>query len=322
MPDQPETKKPEAKRWKATFHGDKSPPEKQHHKDAYSEPEPYVTPPELARAVNLAIHLGRPLLLEGEAGCGKTRLARKVAYELGLPLFTWQVRSTSKAQDGLYTYDSLLRLHDASIQRVAADQSGQKLERDPANPEHYYKLGALGEAFDQKECAAVVLIDEIDKADLDFPNDLLTVLDKPWEFTIPETKRTVCAAHIPIVIITSNKEKGNLPHPFLRRCVYCHLDFPGEDDLKTILTKHFENEGKKMDGELLDAATTKFAKLRREGNLHKKPGTSEFIDWVTALHDYENPKANLAALQTEAKLPYPELLYKLRNDWPRPDVSR
>ena len=282
----------------------------------------YIADRSLATAVFLALELGRPLLLEGEAGCGKTRLARKVAYELGLPLFTWQVRSTSKAQDGLYTYDSLLRLHDASIQRVATDQTCQKLERDPANPEHYYKLGALGEAFDQKDCAAVVLIDEIDKADLDFPNDLLTVLDKPWEFTIPETKRTIRAAYIPIIMITSNKEKGNLPHPFLRRCVYCHLDFPGEDDLKTILTKHFENEGKQTNAELLNEATTKFSKLRREGNLHKKPGTSEFIDWVTALHDYEDPKSNLAALQKEAKLLYPELLYKLRNDWPRTDVSR
>ncbi|HMV46980.1 MAG TPA: MoxR family ATPase [Blastocatellia bacterium] len=310
-----------AQKWNARFSGDKKQPEKKHHKDAYSEAEPYVTPPELARAVNLAIHLGRPLLLEGEAGCGKTRLARKVAFELGLPLFTWQVRSTSKAQEGLYSYDSLLRLRDAGIQRVAADKPVE-MERDPANPEHYYKLGALGDAFDLKECAGVVLIDEIDKADLDFPNDLLTVLDKPWAFDIPDTKRTVSATHIPIVIITSNKEKGNLPHPFLRRCVYFHVDFPGEDDLKTILTEHFRNERKQTNAKLLNEATDKFSKLRRTGNLHKKPGTSEFIDWVTALHDYEDQNANLTALQTETQLPYPELLYKLRNDWPRADVSR
>ncbi|MDZ8241501.1 MAG: MoxR family ATPase [Nostoc sp. ChiQUE01a] len=217
------------------------------HKDSPKHPEPYVVSPELKKAVNLAIYLRRPLLLEGDAGCGKTRLASAVAYELGLPLYRWDVRSTTKAQDGLYEYDAILRLHDVQTQKVEQQSpvnsvGTDKENRNPANPKDYRRFGALGKAFQLKNCPAVVLIDEIDKADLDFPNDLLTVLDEPWAFNIKETGETIRATYPrkdseksdtkidcrPIVIITSNKEKGNLPAPFLRRCLYHYVDFPND----------------------------------------------------------------------------------------------
>lgn len=165
------------------------------HPDSPNRPEPYVAPSELIEAVNLAIFLRRPLLLEGEAGCGKTRLARTVAYELGLPYYTWSVRSTSRAQEGLYTYDAILRLHDVHTRQIEAPINvAVPSQRDPRNPQHYRKFGALGKAFSLTDCPAVVLIDEIDKADIDFPNDLLTVLDEPWRFDIPETGEIITAS--------------------------------------------------------------------------------------------------------------------------------
>jgi MoxR-like ATPase len=297
-----------AKNWSARFTGNNQAPGQPVHPDALREPEPYSASEELKRAVNLAIFLGRPLLLEGEAGCGKTRLACAVAYELELPFFPWQIRSTSKAQDGLYLYDSLRRLHDVQL--------GERSERDPGKAALYCEPGPLGEAFRLKECPGVVLIDEIDKADLDFPNDLLSVLDQPWEFEIKETGEKVAATYVPIVIITSNKEKGNLPLPFLRRCVYFEIKFPDEETLKDILRQHLPGSERKETATLRDLATDRFLKLRREGNLSKKPGTSEYLDWMGALLDFDqSSRAQLEQSLGEERLPYRELLIKMRPDW-------
>ena len=289
-----------------------------HHDDAPATPEPYRAASKLQRAVNLAIALERPLLLEGEAGCGKTKLARAIAYELGLPFYEWHVRSTSKAQDGLYTYDAMLRLHDVQIQKAG---KAKPLSRDPAEPKHYRQLGALGKAFNLKPCPAVVLIDEIDKADIDFPNDLLAVLDDSWSFTIPETNESIKATHKPIVIITSNKEKGNLPAPFLRRCLYYYVEFPGEKELKEIIEEHARLNKKTADGDLIVEAAHQFTTLRKEGGLHKKPGTSEFLDWISALHEFETKPWKAADLKKADKTPYPELLFKLRADWQRYGIT-
>jgi MoxR-like ATPase len=167
------------------FFGDMQHEPAERHPDAPQQQEQYLASADLVRAVNLAIYLGRPLLLEGEAGCGKTRLAHAVAYELGLPLYRWDVRSTSKAQEGLYTYDAIRRLHDAQVRHLLEGESASSTKQDPTNPGDYVRMGALGKAFQMRNCPAVVLIDEIDKADIDFPNDLLTVLDEPWAFDLP-----------------------------------------------------------------------------------------------------------------------------------------
>jgi MoxR-like ATPase len=303
------------------------------HPDAPDTPEPYVAAPELMMAVNLAIYLRRPLLLEGDAGCGKSRLARHVAHELGLPFYEWFVRSTSRAQDGLYTYDAILRLHDVHIKQLEPDRSANKGQgspattrrRDPERPMDYVTYGALGKAFRLRECPAVVLIDEIDKADIDFPNDLLTVLDQPWKFEIREADEPdVTAAFPPIVIITSNKEKGNLPAPFLRRCVYFYIEFPSDPKrLRSIVDAHYRQrqEIEKIEPpvpELTEAAAERFLKVRGKGDLYKKPGTSEFLDWLEALRGFQDlPRVADRLRDENARLPYPELLFKLRADWQR-----
>ena len=301
------------------YHGDGREPAKTW-PGAPEEGEPYQPDPELVRAVNLAIYLERPLLLEGEAGCGKSRLAYAVAYELGLPLYVWPVRSTSQAHEGLYTYDAILRLHDVQIMK-AGDVTP---ERDPRQPRDYLNFGQLGEAFRLTEHPAVVLIDEIDKADLDFPNDLLSVLEKPRHFNIPETgeasrDKGVTATHAPIVIITSNKEKGNLPAPFLRRCVYFYIEFPAEvSRLKAIVDAHYalRKETEPPAVALVDAASERFLKVRGQGDLYKKPSTSEFLDWLEALRDFRDLAGVVESLRRDdAKLPYPELLLKIRADW-------
>ena len=291
------------------YRGDGQKPEKRH-PDSPQQPEPYLPSPELVKAVNLAIFVGRPLLLEGEAGSGKSRLAYSVAYELGLPLYVWSVRSTSKAEEGLYTYDALLRLYDV---QTAKDLPGKTLERDPNDPKQYRYFGELGKAFILEDCPAVVLIDEIDKADIDFPNDLLNVLDEPRSFRIPETGETITAKHNPIVIITSNKEKGNLPAPFLRRCVYFYLAFPDKiEELKKIIDIHF-----KIEDELLNSASSRFLQIRAT-KLHKKPGTSEFIDWIKALNEFDSTAYPAKKLEDpNLEVPYQELLFKLRADLPQ-----
>ena len=306
------------------YYGDGREPAK-HWPGTPQDAEPYQPDPELVRAVNLAIYLERPLLLEGEAGCGKSRLAYAVAYELGLPLYVWPVRSTSEAREGLYTYDAILRLHDVQIMKAGEETLG----RDPRNPKDYRTFGQLGEAFRLTDYRAVVLIDEIDKADLDFPNDLLSVLEPPRHFDIPETgevgdDKGITAKHPPIVIITSNKEKGNLPPPFLRRCVYYYIRFPENPAvLKQITNLHLQHTlgripRKKNEKALIDKAIGLFLKIRHTG-INKPPSTSELLDWMKVLLNYGEkpyPVTQLPETVTSA-LPFPELLCKLRTDWQR-----
>jgi MoxR-like ATPase len=196
---------------------------------------------------------------------------------------------------------------------------------DPADPTNYRKLGPIGKAFALKEYPAVVLIDEIDKADIDFPNDLLAVLDDPWMFEIPETGEVIEASeHKPIVIVTSNKEKGNLPAPFLRRCLYYFVNFPeDEEQLKTIVDKHYEILGNTPPPpDLIRAAARRFINVRAEGLLHKKPGTSEFLDWVEALRSFRSGSGQGPQVAEGTPIPYPEVLFKLRGDWQRYVVAQ
>ncbi len=314
-----------------TYHFENNPEKRpsKSHCDSPTKVEPYIAPDELIDAVNLAIFLRRPLLLEGEAGCGKTRLPVAVAYELGLPFYRWDIRSTTKAQEGLYEYDAILRLHDVQTQKLETEDNNT---RNPSNPKDYRSFGAIGNAFRSKDCPAVVLIDEIDKADIDFPNDLLTVLDEPWEFKIRETGETITAEANcqPIVIITSNKEKGNLPAPFLRRCIYYYLKFPDKPEkLQKIVDIHYqykqESEIRETiintpDNELVQQAAKLFIKIRENKGLFKIPGTSEFLDWLDALcscQTKQNPEPPypINKLEEEKLIPYRELIFKIRQEW-------
>jgi MoxR-like ATPase len=225
----------------------------------------YIAGDELAAAVNVAVALERPLLVRGEPGTGKTLLAEAVAEALGMELLVWGVKSTTRAQDGLYVYDTVQRLYDS--------QFG---DGDPADIARYIRLGRLGEAFAAPE-RVVLVIDEIDKADLEFPNDLLWELDR-MSFHIPETGRTVSAVHRPVVIITSNAEK-ELPDAFLRRCVFHYIAFPGPEQMQEIVRVHHPG----LDDALIRAALEAFYVLRSFDGLQKKPTTSELIDWVQAL---------------------------------------
>ena len=225
----------------------------------------YVASEQLLAAVNVAIALQKPLLIKGEPGTGKTMLAEAVAKSLGKKLIIWNIKSTTKAQDGLYMYDTIQRLYD-----------GQFGENDVHDISQYIKLGKLGEAFDSEE-QVILLIDEIDKADLEFPNDLLWELDQ-MEFYIHETKRTVKAKQRPIVIITSNAEK-ELPDAFLRRCIFHYIDFPDKALMEEIVRVHFPN----VDDALLKNAMDVFYEIRSFRDIRKKPSTSELIDWINAL---------------------------------------
>lgn len=225
----------------------------------------YVASEELMASVNIAMALQKPLLIKGEPGTGKTELARAVAQAMGKELIIWNIKSTTKAQDGLYIYDTIQRLYDGQFGEKGVDDIAQ-----------YIKLGKLGEAFDRDE-QVVLLIDEIDKADLEFPNDLLWELDR-MEFYINETKRTVKAKNRPIVIITSNAEK-ELPDAFLRRCIFHYIDFPNKELMEQIVKVHFPN----VEENLLKAAMDVFYDIRNIHDIRKKPSTSELIDWVNAL---------------------------------------
>jgi MoxR-like ATPase len=225
----------------------------------------YIADDALVAAVNAAIALERPLLVKGEPGTGKTVLARAIADDLGLPLLTWHVKSTSKALDGLYHYDVVARLNDSRF----GDHDIRDIRR-------YIRLGVLGQAFTAAE-PVVVLIDEIDKADVEFPNDLLRELDE-MAFHIAELDETVRASVRPIVLITSNAEK-DLPDAFLRRCVFHYVDFPDRDRMQKIVGVHHPG----LDGALLDVALERFFALRKTAGLRKAPSTSEFIDWLTVL---------------------------------------
>lgn len=289
------------------------------HADALKAYEPYLASDKLVKAVNLAIFLKRPLLLEGEVGCGKTCLASAIAYELGYPLYRWNIRSKTRYQEGLYEYDALLRLHDVNLnQKLEMTVTEGTRQIDPRNVDNYLDLKALGKAFSQTESPAVVLIDEIDKADLDFPNDLLTVLEAPYQFTIRETGKVITAKYPPIVVITSNKEKGNLPAPFLRRCVYHFIEFPS-DQLKSIAQIHFQQMAETVSPpseKLVDVAIDRFLKVRQQKGIIKLPGTSEFLDWLGALANFESQPYSAEVLQAKTgQLPYRELLFKLRSDW-------
>jgi MoxR-like ATPase len=217
------------------------------------------------QTVNVAIALARPLLIKGEPGTGKTMLAQSIARGLGMPLITWTIKSTTKAQEGLYVYDTVQRLYD-----------GQFGDRDVSDIKQYIKLGKLGQAFTSPE-RVVLLIDEIDKADIEFPNDLLWELDQ-MEFFIPETRETVTAKQRPVVVITSNAEK-ELPDAFLRRCIFHYIEFPDEEMMRRIVLVHHPH----LDERLLDLAVEAFYWLRDVSGLQKKPSTSELIDWVQAL---------------------------------------
>jgi MoxR-like ATPase len=222
----------------------------------------YVAPPDLAVAVNAAVTLERPLLVKGEPGTGKTELARQVAGSLGLPIIEWHVKSTTKAQQGLYEYDAVSRLRDSQL--------GDARVHDVS---HYIRKGKLWQAFTAPG-KVVLLIDEIDKADIEFPNDLLQELDR-MEFHVYETGETVRAAHRPVVIITSNNEK-ELPDAFLRRCFFHYIRFPDAETLRAIVDVHYPG----LKRGLLDQALTQFFDLRETPGLKKKPSTSELLDWL------------------------------------------
>lgn len=228
----------------------------------FSSTETYVAPPDLAVAVNAAITLERPLLVKGEPGTGKTELARQVAASLGLPMLEWNVKSTTRAQQGLYEYDAVSRLRDSQL--------GEERVHDIGN---YIRKGKLWQAF-EAEARVVLLIDEIDKADIEFPNDLLQELDR-MEFHVYETGETIRARHRPVVVITSNNEK-ELPDAFLRRCFFHYIRFPDAEVLKRIVDVHYPG----LKPRLLDEALTQFFELREVQGLKKKPSTSELLDWL------------------------------------------
>ena len=225
----------------------------------------YVVSEELMRAVNISVALQKPLLIKGEPGTGKTMLAQAISTTLNKKLIIWNIKSTTKAQDGLYVYDVVQRLYDSQFDGEGVD-----------NITKYVKHGKLGEAFSSTD-QVVLLIDEIDKADLEFPNDLLWELDK-MEFYIPETKETIKAIQRPIVIITSNAEK-ELPDAFLRRCIFHYIEFPDQELMKAIVSVHFKDIEKHLLQQVMDA----FYWIRGLSHIQKKPSTSEIIDWIQAL---------------------------------------
>ena len=234
-------------------------------KTTFNSTSQYVASKELLACVNVAVALQKPLLIKGEPGTGKTMLAQAVAESLGKKLVIWNIKSTTKAQEGLYVYDTIQRLYDGQFGEEGVDDIAR-----------YIKLGKLGEAFDSEE-QVVLLIDEIDKADLEFPNDLLWELDQ-MEFYIHETKQTVKAKHRPIVIITSNAEK-ELPDAFLRRCIFHYIDFPDQELMEEIVRTHYPE----VEDKLLKDAMEVFYWIRSMKDIRKKPSTSELIDWINAL---------------------------------------
>lgn len=231
----------------------------------YSGSNNYIVSDELRNTVNIAIALQKPLLIKGEPGTGKTMLAQSIADGLGKRLIVWNIKSTTKAQEGLYVYDTVQRLYDS--------QFG---DHDVSNISQYIKLGKLGESFVADD-QVVLLIDEIDKADMEFPNDLLWELDQ-MSFYIPETKETIAAKQRPIVIITSNAEK-ELPDAFLRRCVFHYIAFPDPVGMKEIVKVHYPD----LDKKLLEQCMEAFYWLRTIPEFQKKPSTSELLDWLQAL---------------------------------------
>jgi MoxR-like ATPase len=245
----------------------------------------YVATEDLMTAVNAAVTLGRPILIKGEPGTGKTQLAEEIAHGLGRPLLQWHIKSTTKAQQGLYEYDAVARLRDSQL--------GEERVHDIAN---YIVKGPLWEAFEQ-EVQPVLLIDEIDKADIEFPNDLLRELDR-MEFYVYETRATVVARHRPIIVITSNNEK-ELPDAFLRRCFFHYIRFPDADTMRDIVEVHYPGLKKA----LLEEALNAFYDLRDVPGLKKKPSTSELLDWLKLLLAEDIPPEALASRDRRKALP-------------------
>lgn len=257
----------------------------------FSGTNDYVAGEELMLAVNVAVSLEKPLLIKGEPGTGKTMLAAAVAKALNKKLIIWNIKSTTKAQEGLYVYDTIRRLYD-----------GQFGEEGVSDIARYITLGKLGEAFDSDE-QVVLLIDEIDKADLEFPNDLLWELDQ-MEFFVHETKRTVKAKKRPIVIITSNAEK-ELPDAFLRRLVFHYIDFPDAELMEKIVRTHYPM----IEDNLLKSAMKRFYEIRELKDIRKKPSTSELIDWVNALMI-----SGISAERLQRELPFVGVIIKKDED--------
>ncbi|MBQ4340107.1 MAG: MoxR family ATPase [Firmicutes bacterium] len=251
----------------------------------------YVVSRELMNSVNVAVALQKPLLIKGEPGTGKTMLAEAIAESMGMELIIWNIKSTTKAQEGLYVYDTVQRLYDS--------QFG---EGDVSDIKKYIKLGKLGEAF-TSEKQVVMLIDEIDKADLEFPNDLLWELDK-MEYHIPETKETIKAKHRPIVIITSNAEK-ELPDAFLRRCIFHYIEFPTEEKMEEIVRVHYPD----IESKLLENAMEAFYWIRNMKDIQKKPSTSELLDWLQAL-----VLSGVSVDRIKTEIPYVGVLLKKNQD--------
>jgi MoxR-like ATPase len=251
----------------------------------------YLASQDLRDAVNVAIDLEKPLLIKGEPGTGKTRLAEAIAEALGLDLYVWNVKSTSKARDGLYVYDTVQRLNDARFN-----------DRDIRDIRPYIKYGPLGRAL-LSDKRVVLLIDEVDKADMEFPNDLLHELDR-MSFVVDETGETVTAKERPIVIITSNNEK-ELPDAFLRRCVFHYIAFPDEELMRSIVRVHHPD----VEDKLLSTCLVRFYWLRKQPDVRKRPSTSELIDWIGALR-----RAGVSIERLETEMPFVGLLLKKESD--------
>jgi MoxR-like ATPase len=247
--------------------------------------ETYVASRELEVAVNAAVALQRPLLVKGEPGTGKTVLAQEIARALGYPLIEWHIKSTTKAQQGLYEYDAVSRLRDGQL--------GDPRVHDIAN---YIVRGKLWDAF-EAEHPVVLLIDEIDKADIEFPNDLLLELDR-MQFFVYETRKTVAARHRPVVIITSNNEK-ELPDAFLRRCFFHYIRFPDRETMEMIVRSHFPD----IRRDLLREALNVFFEIREVNELKKKPATSELLDWLKLLTIEDMPPEALRSSDAKTALP-------------------
>ncbi len=245
----------------------------------------YIATDDLMMAVNAAVTLERPILVKGEPGTGKTQLALEVARSLGRPLYEWHIKSTTKAQQGLYEYDAVARLRDSQL--------GDDKVHDIAN---YIVRGKIWEAF-ESESQPVLLIDEIDKADIEFPNDLLQELDR-MEFFVYETKRLITATHRPIIVITSNNEK-ELPDAFLRRCFFHYIKFPDKETMAQIVDVHFPGLKK----ELLSEALNAFYKVREVRGLKKKPSTSELLDWIKLLLAEDIPPEALRSDNARSAIP-------------------
>jgi MoxR-like ATPase len=247
--------------------------------------ESYVATDDLMTAVNAAITLGRPLLVKGEPGTGKTQLAEEVARALSRPLYRWHIKSTTKAQHGLYEYDAVSRLRDSQL--------GEAKVHDIAN---YIVKGRMWEAFESEQ-QPVLLVDEIDKADIEFPNDLLHEIDR-MEFYVHETRQWVKARHRPVIIITSNNEK-ELPDAFLRRCFFHYIRFPDAATMERIVAVHFPTLKK----DLLAEALNSFFKLREIPGLKKKPSTSELLDWLKLLLAEDVPAEALRSDDAKKSIP-------------------